>query len=483
MSFFKILSACVFSMVSLFASAQTCNCESNFEWVKKTFEQNDAGFQYVIDQKGRPAYEAHNATTLTKIKAVKSETECTELLYSWMRFFRKGHIGIERLKSESAVGVAGPDSLVMVNHERLKLTNKKFEQQLAAASEGTPEGIWESNPYKVGIIKTGDHYSGYIIEAPGTPWKKNQLKLKIYPAGDGYKADFWMRNFSPMTGQPVKVIGKNYLGLANILHLKRVTPVYQDEQEIRDYLEFISAEEPYFKLLSGGTAYLRIPSFDYNNKKKIDSVINANRRAILSTRDLIIDVRNNGGGADASFSEILPFLYTNPVRTVGVQMLASELNTQAILAYARDTNFAKETRDWLMTRYEKMSKSPGEFVQVADSIVTIKKRDTVFSYPANVAIVINEANASTTEQFLLAAKQSRKVKLYGTTTFGALDISNMNGITSPCGDFKLWYCMSKSYRIPDMTIDSKGLQPDYYIDKTIPEQDWIKYVLDMNKSR
>lgn len=481
---YRILSVVFLLLVATTLSAQTCNCESNFEWVRKTFEQNDAGFQYVIDQKGLPAYEAHNAAMLKKIREVKSETECTELLYTWMRFFRKGHIGIERLKTESTTSAtAGPDSLLMAKHERLKLTGKKFEELLAAAKEGTPEGIWVSEPYKVGIIKTGDHYSGYIIEAPGTPWKKNQLKLKIYPEGGGYKSEFWMRNFSAMTDQPVTIVGKNYLSLGNVLRLKRVAPVFEDDQYVKDYLEYLSIQEPYFKLLNGNTAYLRIPSFDYGDKKKIDSVIDANRSAILSSRDMIIDVRGNGGGADAAFSEILPFLYTNPVRTVGVELLASELNIKAMLGYASDTSFAKDTREWLMKRYEKMRQSPGKFVQVADSMVTIKNRDTVFPYPANVSIVINEQNASTTEQFLLAAKQSRKVKLFGTTTFGALDISNMNGVTSPCGDFKLWYCMSKSYRIPDMTIDDKGLQPDYYIDKTIPGQDWIKFVLEMNKSR
>ena len=29
------------------ANGQTCTCKSNFEWVKKTFEENDAGFQYI----------------------------------------------------------------------------------------------------------------------------------------------------------------------------------------------------------------------------------------------------------------------------------------------------------------------------------------------------------------------------------------------------------------------------------------------------
>jgi hypothetical protein len=482
MSFYKILSVFVILLTSRVALAQSCNCESNFEWVKKTFEQNDAGFQYVLDQKGQAAYDAHNAAFALKAKEAKTSTACTEILYNWMRFFRKGHFGIERLKGE-ATTATGPDSALIARHERLKLTGKKFEQQLAAAKEGSLEGIWESAPYTVGIIKTGDHYSGYIIDAAGTPWKKNQLKLKIYLQDGSYKSDFWMRDFSAMTGQTVKMIGKNYLSLGTIFNFKRIKPIYTEGEDVKDYIEFLAAKEPYFKLLAGGTAYLRIPYFDYSEKKKIDSVIAANRSIILSTKNLIIDVRNNGGGSDASFAGIMPFLYTNPVRTVGVEMLASEVNTKAMLGYATDTSFAKETRDWMMGRYEKMSKMPGKFVQVADSSVTISTRDTVYPYPANVVIIINENNASTTEQFLLAARQSRKVKTFGTTTFGALDISNMNGVTSPCGDFKLWYCMSKSFRIPDMTIDGKGLQPDYYIDKTIPDQDWINYVLSVYENR
>ena len=59
---------------------------------------------------------------------------------------------------------------------------------------------------------------------------------------------------------------------------------------------------------------------------------------------------------------------------------------------------------------------------------------------------------------------------------GVLDISNMYFIDSPCKEFKLGYSLSKSLRIPDMAIDEKGLQPDYYIDKSITDYKWIDFV-------
>lgn len=52
----------------------------------------------------------------------------------------------------------------------------------------------------------------------------------------------------------------------------------------------------------------------------------------------------------------------------------------------------------------------------------------------------------------------------------------MNFVKSPCGEFELGYSISKSYRIPNMTIDSKGIQPDYFLDSEIEEFDWLDYV-------
>jgi C-terminal processing protease CtpA/Prc len=90
-------------------------------------------------------------------------------------------------------------------------------------------------------------------------------------------------------------------------------------------------------------------------------------------------------------------------------------------------------------------------------------------------VLIDSSNGSTAEQFLLSAKQSQKVKLFGHTTAGVLDISNMHQTTSPSGAFTLHYSLTKSLRIPHMAIDGVGIQPDYYIDDKIPLYEWISH--------
>ena len=142
-------------------------------------------------------------------------------------------------------------------------------------------------------------------------------------------------------------------------------------------------------------------------------------------------------------------------------------------------NGPSETEKTRYTHYlEKLNANPGKFVKLFDDVYTITY-SVKHPLPQNVGIITNDNNGSTAEQFLLVAKQSKKVKLFGTTTMGELDISNMYSITSPDKQFTLRYCTSKSLRIPDYTIDNKGIEPDFYIDKSIPKEHWLSYVADI----
>jgi len=284
----------------------------------------------------------------------------------------------------------------------------------------------------------------------------------------------------PENFETAALLGRNYLQMGFIM-LKRVTPSLETAPELVAHFKAISAQDPYFEQVNAQTTLLRIPSFSGSEKKKIDSVILANRDLILRTPNLIVDLRNNGGGSDRSFNELLPILYTNTIRTVGVEYLSTPLNNQRMLDFINKEEYAfdEEGKKWAQESYDKLSKRIGEFVMLKEYPISTITYDTIYPYPENIGIIIHEYNGSTTEQFLLAAKQSKKVKLFGTTTTGALDISNMYYVDSPCKELRLAYGLSKSMRIPDMTIDEKGIQPDYYLHKDIPKHEWMKYVTEM----
>lgn len=472
----------LFLGISTFTYAQNCNCESNFQWVKKTFEENDAGFQYAIDKKGLSAYNAHNSEFLNKIRNAKSNIECTQTIYEWLKFFRADHFSI--LLNEQPNASQFNNNLQTSNlkkWETVKIDLKKYEKYLNSKKEPDLEGVWESSPYIIAVKKIDNDYKGFIVSAQGLEnWKPNDLKFNI--GSDKKTGSFYLRNKSSQEIKNVQIIGKNYLVINDII-LKRVSPKFENDKAIDTYFKSISSQKPFLEEINNSTLLLRIPTFDGSQKKYIDSILLANKQKIESRENLIIDLRNNGGGDDISYSELIPYIYTNPIRTVRTQMYSTVLNNKRMLDSYENYEkygYSKEDREYIKKAYDKLNDNLGKFVMIQGNgdgkIIDEEKLDKILPYPKNIGIIINNKNGSTAEQFLLAAKQSKKVKLFGTTTAGVLDISNMYSVESPCKEFKLGYSLSKSLRVPDMEIDGKGIQPDYYIDKSIPQHDWVNYV-------
>lgn len=449
-------------------NAQNCNCETSFLWMKKTFEENDAGFQYILSKKGKDLYELHNKSYLEKIKNLPSNKACAQLLNQWVRFFRQGHIGVSFNGTDSSNVTQKKNNTEAL--EIVKIDIKPFEKYLSTKKEPGFEGIWFSEPYKIGIKKMGDKYVGFIIETTADNWKIKELKTKFDEKGGIY----YLKNKDGENFANPSLEGKNNLQLGRF-NFTRIFPVLQNDPDTELNIKLLKSQKPFMEKLNANTLVLRIPSFEISEKKSIDSVIKMNKSLISSTPNLIIDVRNNGGGSDASFKEILPFLYTNPVHNVGVEFFSTKLNNQRMIDLANNPDFDEASRKRFKGFYDLLEQSLGKFVSLTGQPVSISKQDSVYTYPKRVGILINEGNGSTTEQFLLAAKQSQKVKLFGVTTFGMLDISNVNIIKFPCADFELYYGLSKSYRLPGMVVDDIGLQPDYYIDNTVKSSEWIKF--------
>ena len=473
---FKKLAVLLLLIISSNTFAQKCSCQDNFTWLRKTFEENDAGFQFVIDKKGLKEYQNHNDIFSKKIKKVKDLNTCKDILFDWMLFFRPEHLSLAINQDFVNKSLSQTKTTSEKEWEKLEISEDQLKNIISNISQPGFEGIWTTGPYTIGVAKRNNEYIGYILDVKNSNWKQYQIKFKIKENPDKtHSAIFFLGDYSSKNFNEVELIGNNFLKIG-FVSLQRKFPVNPEKNsEITDYIESLTAENPFIKEISGKTILLRIPSFDYSNKKAIDSVLAANKALILSKENLIIDLRNNGGGSDASFQEIIPYLYTNPIRTIGTEYLSTVQNNKRMEEFMANSDWSAEDKEWARKGLEKLNLNIGKFVSLDDAIVQESKLDIVYSNPKNIGIIINENNASTTEEFLLLAKQSKKVKFFGTTTEGVLDISNMYFVDSPCKDLKLGYSLSKSFRIPGMQIDGKGIQPDYYLDKSIPEYNWVRF--------
>lgn len=464
------------------AQAQDCNCPVVFDWMVSTFEKNDAGFKYVVDKKGEEEYKKHTARLRGKTQKITKTAACRDVMDDWQKFFRTGHIFIALKEPESAPGKEPSEKEIRERYKNEKIIDLNREQLISKLDtkkeKDAIEGIWAYNTYTIGIIADDvvpKKFNAFIITSGSSFWAPKQIKAELIKSDDGksYSGSYYMRDHSRQDTK-ARIAGPALMymgGYWQRLHPK--TTLSQKEQQLLAF----SSPLPTLKQLNAKTLYLRIPSFLIEMKAKIDSVLEKHDALIKSTPNLIIDIRDGTGGADASYKNIIPYLYTNPIRTVGMELYATELNAQAFEKYAKQYSDTGDVNNCNRVA-AKMRKNIGKFIREDDSApkASIDSSMKALPLPARVGIVFNHNNGSTDEQFLLDARQSTKVKTFGVPTGGMLDISNMNELDSPDGKFVLGYCMSKSYRIPDYCIDGVGIQPDYFIDDALAFEDWISFV-------
>ncbi|MCH5719600.1 hypothetical protein [Niabella hibiscisoli] len=226
-------------LTASFSYGEDCNCNTTFKWLKTTFEENDAGFKYILSIKGQAAFDYHNKTIAEKINAAKTKEECLPILQEWLGFFRKGHIYIRSLELKAANGSTAPvkalDTLAIKNQfkdwPKLQINLGEFEKYLSNKSTQDFEGIWDSPPYKIAIKKTADGYKGILINDVPPYWEAGQVKLEIKNEGRKLKGIVYMRDHAKVENDYVQALGQNHLQVASFW-LKRLMPVLPTEEEV-----------------------------------------------------------------------------------------------------------------------------------------------------------------------------------------------------------------------------------------------------------
>jgi hypothetical protein len=237
-----------------------------------------------------------------------------------------------------------------------------------------------------------------------------------------------------------------------------------------------------FKKIDSSTILFRIPDFKWESKTIIDSLIRTNYEAITTASILILDLRGNGGGIDYSYLELLPLIYTHSYESKGVAWWASEENIKFFEQALENGTIKKGHKNDTKELIKALKMNPNTFVTVGKN--DIVKRDTVYKYPLKVGVIINDFCASSCEQFVLSAKNSKKTTVFGTNTLGVLDYSNTVSVDMPTENIKIRYPMTRSNRLPDYPIDNIGIAPDVEI--TLPDNlnlksevdEWVLFVKD-----
>ena len=460
-------------LLPLLGRAQTptnCSCAQNFVAMRQLIEVNYSGYRDKVTAATRSRLDSLTAAIQAQADTARAGN-CGVVLYKWLTFFRDKHMGIQNY------GTIRVDSAAIraqyAATERLPWTRASFHQYLAdpARPKQPLEGIWldgGGDGYVVGIVAAGPiQYKGFVLKADSLYWLPGQVKFEFAnPTAGPATARYYMRNHS-VENRPVRVVRDGELFINGPWY--RIYP--------RPVALLPVAAPLSFQMLDDTTALYRISSFNGYLRPKIDSLTQANATNLARTRLLIVDVRSNGGGADGSYGSLIPYLYTNPVVERSAAIYSTPENNNTFDGPGLPGASLSE-KQYFAELKGRLNAHLGQLVPMNQHSINYtirRKRSALHPELTRVAVLQNKYCGSTTEQFLLLAKQSRKTTSFGENSEGVLDYSNVHYKPLPCYNLRLNWPISRSYRIDrGEGIDNVGIAPTVRLDPAAP--DMVKQV-------
>lgn len=453
------------SLCSLTFAQEKNDSNTALEKLVKYTEKNYPGFDE--KSKDKILYDHFKNSLLKKSKKITDQKETLDLLKEYLSFFRDRHIFF--LDDSNSLK---PNKIVKI--ENLKVTKKTLSR--ISTSKDSLEGIWKNEEFKIGILKVKDSlYKGFVITSANKAWKANDVlftlstkkRLKLFSNDLTYFDDTYeVKN-------------------AEILRFLKTRRFFFKDKKNQLNGEILNEKVNELfglsvKKMSPRTTLVKLQNFDYPFVEKIEKLIKDNKTLIENSENLIIDLRDNGGGTTNSMTPILPYIMGGKVRNMNVEYFVSDFYISNQERYVRnlpDKDKYKEEKKNILDHLIFYKKNLGKYVLRPNtrSVETENYEANELS-PKQVVVLVNKKVASSAEVLTLLAKQSKKVKILGTPTSGVLDYANAMISNYEYDGHSLILPTYRSLRLPDFPIDNIGVQPDIYLDGTV--NDWEEFAMD-----
>ncbi len=262
------------------------------------------------------------------------------------------------------------------------------------------------------------------------------------------------------------------LWLSVLKYYKSITVEHEDGSKEEISIRLDTEEEPlekyFYKNYGDDTLFIRLA--DFVDAQAITGLYEDCRALLDSCKNLIVDVRGNGGGADACFTTLLEYAFPagEPVEKYvkteyPVEINYSERNSNERIKLLKSF-FGDEVPEDVKPMVDKMlsdlnaNRGKG-FAYEEDGFPEGLVGKEI---PEKVWILTDEGCASSGDAFVEIMRFSPKVTVVGRPTSGITDYSNLNMVEFD--DFQLRYPTSRDKRIDHgKGLLHRGVPVDVYI--------------------
>ncbi len=446
--------------ITLFLSVNTmaknCDCSQILQQSIKGIENNYALFKIKVNADNFKEYQSFNRLYLIKAQSIKQSGACQKLLNDWVAYFRDKHLWVT-VDTEAE----------KIDYIQYRLALKSYRKRWLdhKIAKDSIEGLWEMEGYRAVIIpdlKNYGQFNALIVSADNDTFKPGMLKMHLIKKDGFYDMDFYRRD-STMVSSTIRFSGKYTLLDDDGLSWRKLEPTAPTDH-IPTLAEMNQADpyKPTLKWINEKSAIFTLPSCAPRFGSVVDSLINVHKNKLEQCRNLVVDVRGNGGGSDRTYRALLPYMLTKASIQPKVGYYLSDENVKLFreLGILEKLNPSDTSRrgTWATT-----SETP--YLSAAHYAKS----------PQNVAILMDSKTASSGETLVLKGKTSERVTTFGTATAGCIDGYNGNIIRFNGGSLR-YPTSIRTINLPQNAIDPFGILPDVPISDTV--SDPIGLILD-----
>jgi carboxyl-terminal processing protease len=239
----------------------------------------------------------------------------------------------------------------------------------------------------------------------------------------------------------LKVDGKTIDDIAPITGLPNtqvVITVKKQNGTLKDYYltrrRFSTKRLETLTMVGDDTAVIKIWSFDRGYDSA--NVTKLMQQASGKAKNLIVDLRGNGGGAVMNMMHLLGMILP------------------------RNTEFGTFVSKDMVERYKKANGKDGDVYEVAKWAPKMKAFGSDIRFTGKVAVLIDGGSASASEIVAAALKETMGAPVIGTKSAGAVLASVIQPIS---GGFNLQYPLTDYVTVKGTRLEGNGVQPDLLV--------------------
>lgn len=285
------ISVCFFNQT--FAQGADCSCKTDLTFLHDKIKKTPS---YKIN---KTAYNDLYSESIKKAENLNSGYDCYVLLNKLLIGLKDNHCkiygidkgAIQAIREDSIKYKAFKKSPIFNQYPKSSLNLDSLKTVLSAKSTTDIEGIYTKINYlTIGVFKSGTDYKAIVLDSEKDLWKAGEIIYTLVPYGNNY-----------LLG-----IGGDIASKRLIAYTERIengfflTMGFQKEASKTNFSVSMYSDSTYIrKELSAEISYLKIGSFNswYPTLSDAEAFYKS-LEGTLTKKNLIIDLRDNGGGGD-----------------------------------------------------------------------------------------------------------------------------------------------------------------------------------------